>query len=154
MFLRFCPAGRNVGRSAYPLRFASVVGLSAPLDRPYPFALSLSGLKTLADYLVVNSEGETETEVEETCVGSASAAIGYSHATIAVTPATATKNAIPTLRRSGWIGLRIALIVSIPIVAQLPYVAAHVIQAELVGFLSLDRVGLAVVIENPTITFA
>src|SRR5574344_1229705 len=38
--------------------FASVVGLSAPLDRPSPFAFSLSGLKTLADYLVVNSKGE------------------------------------------------------------------------------------------------
>ena len=82
MFLRFCPAGRNVGRSAYPLRFASVVGLSDPLDCPSPFALSLSGLKTLADYLVVNSEGEAETDVVEVEVGNDAAAIGYAQEAI------------------------------------------------------------------------
>ena len=54
--------------------FASVVGLSAPLDRPSPFAFSLSGLKTLVDYLMVNSEGEAETEVAAANVGSAAAA--------------------------------------------------------------------------------
>ena len=149
MFLRFCPAGRNVGRSAYPLRFASVVGLSAPLDRPSPFALSLSGLKTLADCLVVNSESEAETGVVVVRAVSAVVAIGYARVPTVVAPATTTKNAVPTLRRSGWIGLRITLIVSIPIVAPLPYVATHIIQAELVGFLGLDRVGLAVVLDNP-----
>ena len=70
-------------------RVASVVGLSAPLDSPSPFALSLSGLKTLADYLVVNSEGEAETAVAE--------AIGYAHGPIVAAPATTTKNAVLTL---------------------------------------------------------
>ena len=59
--------------------FASVVGLSAPLDRPSPFAFSLSGLKTLADYLVVNSEGETETEEVDPAAGSGAEALGYVH---------------------------------------------------------------------------
>ena len=125
--------------------FASVVGLSAPLDRPSPFASSLSELKTLADYLVVNSEGEAETAVEGAGAGSAVVAIGYAHIPIEVVPAATTNNAVLTLRRSGWIGLRIALIVSIPIVAPLPYVSAHVIQAELVGFFGLDRVGPAAI---------
>ena len=110
IFLRFCPAGRNVGRSAYPLRFASVVGLSAPLDRPSPFAPSLSVPKTLTDYLVVNSEGETDTEVVVAAVGSADDAKGYAHEPNEEVPAATTKNAVLTLRRSGWIGLRIALI--------------------------------------------
>ena len=98
---------------------------------------------------MVNSEGETETEVVAAIVGSAVAAFGYAHAPNAEVPAATTKNAALTLRRSGWIGLRIALIWSIPIVAPLPYVTTHVIQAELVGFLGLDRVGLAVVLDNP-----
>ena len=55
---------------------ASVVGLSAPLDSLSPFALSLSELKTLADYLMVNSEGETETGVVEAAVGSDAVATG------------------------------------------------------------------------------
>ena len=63
-------------------RVASVVGLSAPLDRPSPFAPSLSGLKTLADYLVVNSEGEAETDVVEVEVGNDAAAIGYAQEAI------------------------------------------------------------------------
>ena len=92
---------------------ASVVGLSAPLDSPSPFALSLSELKTLADYLVVSSEGEAETVVAvavAAVVGIAGAAKGYAHAPIAVVPASTTNNAALTLRRSGWISLRIALI--------------------------------------------
>lgn len=97
MFLRFCPAGRNVGRSAYPLRFASVVGLSAPLDRPSPFAFSLSELKTLADYLVVNSKGEAETVVDVVVVGSVVVAMGYAHVPIEAAPAATTKNASLTL---------------------------------------------------------
>ena len=125
---------------------ASVVGLSAPLDSPSPFALSLSELKTLADYLVVNSEGEAETVEVATVSGSVAVAKGYAHAPIVVVPAATTNNAVHTLRWSGWIGLRIALIVSIPIVAPLPYVAAHVIQAKFVGFLGLDWVGLAAAI--------
>ena len=132
-------------------RVASVVGLSAPLDRPSPFASSLSELKTLADYLVVNSEGETETDVAGAVAGSVVAANGYAHAPIVDVPAATTKNAALTLRRSGWIGLRTVsiIVLIIPIIAPLPYVAAHVIQAELVGFLGLDRVGLAVVLDNP-----
>ena len=98
---------------------------------------------------MVNSEGETETADVVSVVGRAVAAIGYAHAPNVGQPAATTKNAALTLRRSGWIGLRIALIASPPIVAPLPYVAAHVIQAELVGFLGLDRVGLAVVLDNP-----
>ena len=79
------------------LRVASVVGLSAPLDSPSPFALSLSGLKTLADYLVVNSEGEAETAVAEAVVRSVAEAIGYAHGPIVAAPATTTKNAVLTL---------------------------------------------------------
>ena len=56
--------------------FASVVGLSAPLDSPSPFALSLSELKTLADYLVVNSEGEAETVAATPAAGSSAVAKG------------------------------------------------------------------------------
>ena len=97
---------------------------------------------------MVNSEGETETDVEGAGVGSAADAIGYAHALTDVVPAATTKNAAPTLRWSGWIGLRITLIVFMPIVAPLFYVATHVIQAKFVGFLGLDRVGLAVVREN------
>ena len=104
---------------------------------------------------MVNSEGEAETAVAVAVVGSAVAAIRYAHAPIApitvVAPAATTKNATLTPRRSGWIGLRIALIVSIPIVAPLPYVAAHVIQAKFVGFLGCNRVGLAVVVLDNTI---
>ena len=76
---------------------ASVVGLSAPLDRPSPFAFSLSGLKTLADYLVVNSEGEAETVVDEADVANGAVAKGYSHVPIEVVPAATTKNAVLTL---------------------------------------------------------
>ena len=101
---------------------------------------------------MVNSEGEAETAVAVAAAGSVAEANGYAHEPIVVVPAAATKNAaLTTLRRSGWIGLRIPLIVSIPIVAPLIYVATHVIQAELVGFLSLDRVGLAVVLDNTII---
>ena len=77
--------------------FASLVGLSAPLDRPSPFALSLSELKTLADYLVVNSEGEAETVVDEADAGNAAAAMGYAHEPIVDVPAATTKNAVLTL---------------------------------------------------------
>ena len=90
---------------------------------------------------MVNSEGKTETVVIAAVDGSVAVAKGYAHVPNAVAPAATTKNAAPTLRRSGWIDLRIALIASIPIVAPLIYVAAHVIQAEFVGFLGLDRVG-------------
>ena len=133
--------------------FASVVGLSAPLDRPSPFALSLSVLKTLADYLVVNSEGETETDEAAAVDGSDVAAFGYAHVPIVADPAATTRNAALTLRRSGWIGLRTVsiIVLIIPIVAPLIYVATHVIQAKFVGFLGLDRVGLAVVLDNPII---
>ena len=78
-------------------RVASVVGLSAPLDHHSPFASSLSELKTLADYLVVNSEGETETVGEDTEVGRIDVAIGNAHAPIAAVPAATTKNAALTL---------------------------------------------------------
>ena len=77
--------------------FASVVGLSAPLDRPSPFASSLSELKTLADYLVVNSEGEAETAVVAAVAGSVAEAIGYAHVPNAVVPAATTNNAVLTL---------------------------------------------------------
>ena len=95
---------------------------------------------------MVNSEGEAETDDDVAVAGSEVVATGYAHAHIEVAPAATTKNAALTLRRSGWIGLRIALIASPPIVAPLPYVAAHVIQAEFVVFLGLDRVGLAATI--------
>ena len=121
--------------------FASVVGLSDPLDSPSPFALSLFELKTLADYLVVNSEGEAETVAAVAVDGNVAVAIGNTHVPIDVVVAATTKNAVLTLRQSGWIGLRIPLIVSTPIVAPLIYVATHVIQAKFVGFLGLDRVG-------------
>ena len=92
---------------------------------------------------MVNSEGEAETAAEVEIVGSVTPEIGYAHAPIVVVPAATTKNAALTLRWSGWIGLRtVSIIVLImPIVAPLPYVAAHVIQAELIGFLGLDWVG-------------
>ena len=92
---------------------------------------------------MVNSEGETETVAVAAIVGSADDANGYALVPIVEVPAATTKNAVLTLRRSGWIGLRtVSIIVRIiPIVAPLPYVAAHVIQAKFVGFLGLDRVG-------------
>ena len=80
---------------------------------------------------MVNSEGETETVVVEAVGGKADDAREYVHE-VAV-PATTTKNADLTLRRDR-------------IVAPLIYVATHVIQAELVGFLGLDRVGLVAAI--------
>ena len=95
---------------------------------------------------MVNSEGKTETVVIAAVDGSVAVAKGYAHVPNAVAPAATTKNAAPTLRRSGWIDLRIALIASIPIVAPLIYVATHVIQAKFVGFLGLDRTGLAAAI--------
>ena len=90
---------------------------------------SLSELKTLVDYLVVNSEGEAETAVEATAVKIAVAATGYSRVHNAAAPAAATRNAALTLCRSLGIGLRTALIIVhiVPIVAALPYVAAHVV---------------------------
>ena len=97
MLLRFCTCRAKRRSIDLPPRVASVVGLSAPLDSPSPFTLSLSELKTLADYLVVNSEGEAETEVVETIAGSVAAAIGYAHVPIVAVPAAATKNAVLTL---------------------------------------------------------
>ena len=97
---------------------------------------------------MVNSEGETETDVVAARGGRAAEAIGYAHVPNVDVPAATTNNAVLTLRWSGWIGLRINLIVFIAIVAPLFYVATHVIQAKFVGFLGLDRVGLAVVREN------
>ena len=78
---------------------------------------------------MVNSEGEAETVVAETDGTNVDAAIGYAHEPIAAAPAAVTKNAVPTLRRSGWIGLRTIFVVvfTIPIVAPLTYVAAHVV---------------------------
>ena len=95
---------------------------------------------------MVNSEGETETEDAAMRAGSAVVAMGYAHVPTVAAPAATTMNATLTPRRSGWIGLRIALRVSFPIVAPLIYVAAHVIQAKFVGFLGLDRVGLVATI--------
>ena len=60
-----------------------------------------------------------------------------------VVQATATKHAARAGRRPLRIRLACTTIVAIPVLAPLPNVAAHVIQAKLVGTLGLHRMGIA-----------
>ena len=86
-------------------------------------------------------EGKAQAEVAATARRVAVATIRHAAAPRAAEPATATAHAVRPNSKTGRIGLRCACVTTTPIITPFPYVAAHIVDAQLVGRLGGNGVG-------------
>ena len=90
----------------------------------------------------LTSEGKAQAEVADTARRAVAETIRHAAVTRAVVPATATAHAVrPTIRTCG-IVLRRTAVSTFPIATPFPYVATHIVDAQLVGRLGGNGVGL------------